>query len=236
MQNIQKTAVVGGGFAGIQLVRQLDEKLFVVLLINKINHRQFQPLFYRVATSLLEPLSISFALRNVCKAKKNLQIRLTEVLFINETSNTSTTTISNIVYDYFVTSTGCKTNFFGIQEMKKRAYTLKITYKAITMRNHILQTFEYIILAADQIKKRLVNLVIVVAKPTGIALAGAFAEVRKNIFPKDYPKIDFSEFKVILVDRSKNTLNSTCVNAKITSRKYLEAMGMIILTDTIVDH
>jgi NADH:ubiquinone reductase (H+-translocating) len=236
MQTKQKIIVIGGGFAGIQLVRQLDEKLFDVMLIDKINHHQFQPLFYQVATSQLEPSSISFPLRNVFKGKKNLQIRLTEVLSINESSNIITTTIGDFVYNYLVLAIGCKTNFFGNQEIEKNAFTLKTTYEAITIRNHILQTFENIISAEVEVKESLLNLIIVGAGPTGVELAGSFAEIRKNILPKDYPGIDFSKFKIILIEGSKNTLNSMSENAKIASRKYLEEMGVIIMTETIVDH
>ena len=236
MQTKQKIIVIGGGFAGIQLVRQLDTNLFDVLLIDKINHHQFQPLFYQVATSQLEPSSISFPLRNVFKGKKNLQIRLTEVLNINELNSTITTSIGDFAYDYLVIAIGCKTNFFGNQEIEKNAFTLKTTYDAITIRNHILQTFENIISADENIKESLLNLVIVGAGPTGVELAGAFAEIRKNILPKDYPGIDFSKFKIILIEGSKNTLNSMSENAKIESRKYLEAMDVIIMTETIVDH
>ncbi|WP_310556689.1 FAD-dependent oxidoreductase, partial [Flavobacterium sp.] len=236
MQTKQKIIVIGGGFAGIQLVRQLDSNLFDVLLIDKINHHQFQPLFYQVATSQLEPSSISFPLRNVFKGKKNLQIRLAEVLNIDESNHTISTTIGHFDYDYLVIAIGCKTNFFGNQEIEKNAFTLKTTYEAITIRNHILQTFENIISAEDEVKESLLNLVIVGAGPTGVELAGSFAEIRKNILPKDYPGIDFSKFKIILVEGSKNTLNSMSENAKIASQKYLEEMGVIILTETIVDH
>ena len=236
MQSKQKIIIIGAGFAGIQLVRQIDSNLFDVLLIDKINHHQFQPLFYQVATSQLEPSSISFPLRNVFKGKKNLQIRLAEVLTINELSHTITTSIGDFQYDFLVIAIGCKTNFFGNQEIEKNAFTLKTTYDAITIRNHILQTFENIISADEHIKESLLNLVIVGAGPTGVELAGAFAEIRKNILPKDYPGIDFSKFKIILVEGSKNTLNSMSDNAKMASRKYLEAMNVIILTETIVDH
>lgn len=232
----QKIIVIGGGFAGIQFVRQIDEEIFDILLIDKINHHQFQPLFYQVATSQLEPSSISFPLRNVFKGKRNLQIRLTEVLNIDESSSTITTTIGDFHYDYLVIAIGCKTNFFGNQEIEKCAFTLKTTYEAITIRNHILQTFENIISADEHIKESLLNLVIVGAGPTGVELAGAFAEIRKNILPKDYPGIDFSKFKIILVEGSKNTLNSMSENAKMASRKYLEEMGVIIMTETIVAH
>ena len=236
MNTKQKIIVIGGGFAGIQLVRQLDEKLFDILLIDKINHHQFQPLFYQVATSQLEPSSISFPLRNVFKGKKNLQIRLAEVLNIDETNNTISTTIGHFHYDYLVLAIGCKTNFFGNQEVEKCAFTLKTTYEAITIRNHILQTFENIISAEDEVKESLLNLVIVGAGPTGVELAGAFAEIRKNILPKDYPGIDFSKFKIILIEGSKNTLNSMSEESKKSSQKYLEEMGVIIMTETIVAH
>lgn len=235
MDNKQKIIVIGGGFAGIQLVRKLDSNLFDVLLIDKINHHQFQPLFYQVATSQLEPSSISFPLRNIFKGKKNLQIRLTEVLNIEESKNKIATTIGDFNYDYLVIAIGCKTNFFGNQEIEKNTFTLKTTFDAITIRNHILQTFENIISAAEHIKEGLLNLVIVGAGPTGVELAGAFAEIRKNILPNDYPGIDFSRFRIILVEGSKNTLNSMSKNAKTASKKYLEDMGVIVLTETIVE-
>ncbi|MEO5991382.1 MAG: FAD-dependent oxidoreductase, partial [Ferruginibacter sp.] len=107
----KKVIVVGGGFAGIQFIKTLDENLFDVLLIDKINYHQFQPLFYQVATSQLEPSSISFPLRNIFKKKTNVQIRLTIVLSIDKTKNTITTSIGNFDYDYLVIAIGCTTNF-----------------------------------------------------------------------------------------------------------------------------
>lgn len=236
MQTKQKIIVIGAGFAGIQLVRKLDANLFDVLLIDKINHHQFQPLFYQVATSQLEPSSISFPLRNVFKGKKNLQIRLAEVLNIDESKKTIATTIGHFEYDNLVIAIGCKTNYFGNQEIEKYTFSLKTTYDAITIRNHILLSFESIISAEDEVKESLLNLVIVGAGPTGVELAGAFAEIRSYILPKDFPGIDFSKFKIILVEGSKNTLNAMSENSKIASREYLEKMGVIILTETIVDN
>ncbi len=232
----KKIIIVGGGFAGIQFVRKLKENLFDVLLIDKINHHQFQPLYYQVATSQLEPSSISFPLRNIFKNKKNVQIRLSEVLSIDTIHNKINTTIGDFEYNYLVIATGCKTNFFGNNDISKHALTLKTTYDAITIRNHILQTFENIISANDDEKYSLLNLVIVGAGPTGVELAGAFAEIKRNILPKDYPGIDFSKFNIILVEGSKNTLNNMSNNAKIASRKYLQQMDVNILTETFVEN
>ena len=230
----QKIIVIGGGFAGLQLVRKLDENMFDVLLIDKINHHQFQPLFYQVATSQIEPASISFPLRNIFKNKKNVQIRLAEVLNVDAINNKINTTVGDFDYDLLVIAIGCKTNFFGNNNISKYSYTLKTTIDAINIRNHILQTFEDIISANEEEKEGLLNLVIVGAGPTGVELAGAFAEIKRNILPKDYPGIDFSKFKITLVEGTKDTLNNMSSIARNASRKYLQKMGIHILTETFV--
>lgn len=230
----RKIIVIGGGFAGIEFIKKIDETLFDVLLIDKINHQQFQPLFYQVATSQLEPASISFPLRNIFKTKKNLQIRLAEVLSIDSANNKIKTTIGEFCYDLLVIAIGCTTNFFGNDELKSHAFTLKTTYDAINIRNHILQTFENIISAEAGEKEGLMNLTIVGAGPTGVELAGAFAEIKKNILPKDYPNIDFTHFKINLIEGSKDTLNSMSLLAKRTSKIYLQKMGVNIITETFV--
>ncbi|HNG09576.1 MAG TPA: NAD(P)/FAD-dependent oxidoreductase, partial [Chitinophagales bacterium] len=230
----RKIIVIGGGFAGIEFIKKIDETLFDVLLIDKINHHQFQPLFYQVATSQLEPASISFPLRNIFKTKKNLQIRLAEVLSIDSANNKIKTTIGEFCYDLLVIAIGCTTNFFGNDELKSHAFTLKTTYDAINIRNHTLQTFENIISAEAGEKEGLMNLTIVGAGPTGVELAGAFAEIKKNILPKDYPNIDFTHFKINLIEGSKDTLNSMSLLAKRTSKIYLQKMGVNIITETFV--
>ena len=234
MKTKQKVIVVGGGFSGIQLVKKLDEALFDILLIDKINHHQFQPLFYQVATSQIEPSSISFPLRNIFKNKPNVQIRLAEVLSIDSANNTITSTIGDFDYDYLVIALGCKTNFFGNNDISKYAFTLKTTYDAITIRNHILQTFEDVISANENEKEGLLNVVIVGAGPTGVELAGAFAEIKKNVLPRDYSGIDFSKFKITLIEGSPHTLNGMSLNAKTASLRYLQEMGVHVLTETFV--
>ena len=230
----KKVVVVGGGFAGIQLVRKLDSRYFDVLLIDKLNHHQFQPLFYQVATSQIEPSSISFPLRNIFNYKKQLQIRMAEVENVDQPTNTIHSTIGSFSYDYLVLAVGCKTNFFGNQNIEKNALTLKSTYDAITIRNHILETFEKIISSSEEERESLFNLVIVGAGPTGVELAGAFAEIKKHVLPKDYRGIDFSRFKIFLIEGSKNTLNNMSEKAKSASKSYLTKMGVEILTEKIV--
>lgn len=235
MERKQKVVVVGGGFAGVQFARNLDEKLFDILLIDKLNHHQFQPLFYQVATSLIEPSSISFPLRHIFRKKKNVSIRLAEVESVNSAENKVTTDIGVFDYDHLVLAMGCSTNFFGNENIAKHALTLKTSYDAIAIRNHILQNFENIISASSNEKKILGNIVIVGAGPTGVELAGSFAEIKNSILPKDYKKVDFSsDLRIILVEGSNHTLNSMSNVAKNASEKYLKRVGVEIFKDTFV--
>lgn len=230
----KKIVVIGGGFAGMSLVKVIDKNLFDILLIDKINHHQFQPLFYQVAASQIEPSSISFPLRHIFKNRQDVQIRLAQVLNIEPANNKIITTIGEFNYDYLVIAIGCKTNFFGNENISKHSLTLKSTYDAITVRNRLLQNFERFIWAKEREKNSLLNLVIVGAGPTGVELAGAFAEIKKNVLPKDYHGIDFSKFNITLIEGSKNTLNNMSSLAKCASREYLEGMEVKIFTETVV--
>ncbi|WP_316817552.1 NAD(P)/FAD-dependent oxidoreductase [Pedobacter nyackensis] len=230
----QKVVIVGAGFAGLELANSIDGRIFEVLLLDKLNHHQFQPLFYQVATAQIEPSSISFPLRYVFKNKEHVQIRLAEVIKINQEGKSITTSAGDFDYDFLVIAIGCKTNFFGNENIEKNALTLKSTSDAIKVRNHILQTFEVIANTSWLTHKDLLNLVIVGGGPTGVELAGAFAEIKQNILPVDYPGIDFTDFKVTLVEGSGHTLNNMSEKSKKASENYLRNMGVEILKETFV--
>ena len=234
MANKKKVVVVGCGFAGIRLIQELDQNLFDIYVIDKLNNHQFQPLFYQVATAQIDPSSISFPLRNVFKRKRNVHIRIAEVTKIDSNNKQVITSIGNFEYDYLVIGIGCKTNFFGNTEIEENSLTLKTTSEAIAIRNHVLMTFERIISASPEEKERLLNLVIVGAGPTGVELAGAFAEIKNTILPKDYPDIDFKKLNIILIEGSKHTLNNMSDTAKTSSAKYLRAMGVTVITEVLM--
>ena len=234
MANKKKVVVVGCGFAGIRLIQELDQNLFDIYVIDKLNNHQFQPLFYQVATAQIDPSSISFPLRNVFKRKRNVHIRIAEVTKIDSNNKQVITSIGNFDYDYLVIGIGCKTNFFGNTEIEENSLTLKTTSEAIAIRNHVLMTFERIISASPEEKERLLNLVIVGAGPTGVELAGAFAEIKNTILPKDYPDIDFKKLNIILIEGSKHTLNNMSDTAKTSSAKYLRAMGVTVITEVLM--
>jgi NADH dehydrogenase len=230
----KKVIIVGGGFAGLQLATHLDRSLFDILLIDKLNHHQFQPLFYQVATSQLEPSSISFPLRKIFQNKKNIQIRLAEAIRVDPDNNRLETTVGSFSYDYLILATGCKTNFYGNEEIMRKSYALKTTYDAIRIRNEILQNFEDLLTVEESEKEFLLNIVIVGAGPTGVELAGAFAEMKKNILPKDFPTLDLKDLKIILLEGGPNTLGALSTLARISSEKYLRKMGVEVMTNVFV--
>lgn len=234
MEQRKKIILVGGGFAGLQFARQLNNTAYDVLLIDKQNHHQFQPLYYQVASARLEPSNISFPFRKIFQRSKNIQIRLAEVTNIKASQNVIETNSGEFSYDYLVIATGCKTNFFGNKQIEKHAFSMKTTEEAIDIRNHILLNFEKIISVKESEKEPLLNIVLVGAGPTGVELSGAFVEMKKQILPRDYPNIDFSKLNIILLEGSKNTLNSMSDESKKASRNYLEEMGVIIKTETFV--
>src|ERR1700752_5348176 len=145
MEQRKKIILVGGGFAGLQFAKQLNDTAYDVLLIDKQNHHQFQPLYYQVASARLEPSNISFPFRKIFQKSKNIQIRLAEVTTIKAEQNLIETSIGSFSYDYLVIATGCKTNFFGNEQIQKHAFSMKTTEEAIDIRNHILLNFEKII-------------------------------------------------------------------------------------------
>jgi len=233
-QKRKKVVLVGGGFAGLHVAKELSGSDIDVLLIDRQNHHQFQPLYYQVASARLEPSNISFPFRKIFQKSGNIEIRMAEVTQINRVENKIETRIGSFDYDYLILATGCKTNFFGNEQIQKFALSMKTTEEAIEIRNRILLNFEKLISAKPEEKESLLNIVLVGAGPTGVELAGAFSEMKRNILPRDYPHVDFSQLKIILLEGSKHTLNSMSEEAKTASRKYLEELKVVVKTETFV--
>lgn len=230
----KKIIVIGGGFAGLQFILNLKEDEFDILLIDKLNHHQFQPLFYQVATSQIEPSTIAFPLRKIFQKRKDVTIRLAEVTEILPDVHSIHTTIGTFDYDYLVIATGCRTNYFGNDEIRKHSFSLKTTHEAITIRNTILENFEKLLYLDEKEKEALQNIVIVGGGPTGVELSGAFAEIKRDILPKDFHRIDFSKLQIILIEGSEYTLNNMSELAKTSSMRYLKNMGVITKTGVFV--
>src|ERR1035437_8135884 len=142
IQNQKRVVIIGGGFAGLTLAKGLSSKYFQVVLLDRNNYHQFQPLLYQVATSGLEPSSISFPFRKIFQNRKNVFIRVAEVRKINSEQKYIETNIGDISYQYLVLANGAETNYFGNDLLERHAFSMKSVPEALLLRNTLLQQYE----------------------------------------------------------------------------------------------
>lgn len=231
---MQRIVIIGGGFAGLKIARSLKNTDNEIWLIDKNNFHQFQPLFYQVATSGLEPSSITFPLRKLFQNYKNVHLRVTEVTKVNVNENSITTHLGEVKYDKLIIATGATTNFFGNATIAKNAIPMKSVNEALYLRNTLLQNFEDALSANEEDKQALLNIVVVGGGPTGVEVSGALAEMKKNILPKDYPELDFNKMNIYLIESGPKTLGAMSEQASAKSKEYLEQLGVNVWTSTLV--
>lgn len=225
----KRLVIIGGGFAGLELAKKADKNKFQVVLIDKNNYYQFQPLFYQVATSGLEPSSISYPHRKGFQRDKNFHFRMCEAQNVDTQNKVVKTNIGNISYDYLAVSTGCDTNYFGNDNLKETTFALKSVSESLLMRNRILLSLEEALSASDEDElKEILSFVIVGGGATGVELSGALADMQKSILPKDYPEIDFSKMEIHLVDASPRLLFAMSENASEKAAETLRHRGVVI--------
>jgi NADH:ubiquinone reductase (H+-translocating) len=231
-----KVVIIGAGFAGLKLARSLNNKPgFEVLLIDKFNYHQFQPLFYQVATAALDASNISFPLRKAFHKSKNVRVRLATVEEIQPENKIIITDTGDIPYDIVVIASGADTNWFGNQQMMENAFPMKSTVEALQIRHRIIQNFEDVVIAKDAAQvKRLMTIVIVGGGPTGVEMAGAIAEMKRYVLPSDYPEIDFKEMKIYLLEGGPATLGPMSEKSHEQSRHYLGRLGVEVRTNTVM--
>lgn len=238
MEIRDKIIVIGGGFAGLQFAKKLNgNRTKKLVMIDKANHHMFQPLFYQVACGRIEPSNISFPFRKIFQRSKNIQFRMTEVKQIIPSENKIITEDHVFHYDKLVIATGCKTNFFGNQKMENLAFGMKNTQEAISIRNHVLLTFEKLIIEKSRSDDGNWNIVIVGSGPTGVELAGAFAEMKREILPRDYPRMNFDDLEIILVSSTEKPLAVMSEESQKKSEQYLKDLGVrFISNDRVTDY
>jgi NADH dehydrogenase len=231
-----KIIIIGGGFGGLKLARELSNTDGVeVILIDRFNFHQFQPLFYQVATAGLDASNISFPLRKVFHGSKNVRYHMAEVKELDLKNNTVITDIGDFKYDKLVIATGADTNFFGNALMEQNAFPMKSTAEALQLRFRLLSNFEDATMSTNEEDlQRFLNVVVVGGGPTGVELSGAIADMRRFVLPKDYPELDFSKMNIFLMEGTGKTLGTMSEKSSEDSRKYLERLGVVVMTNTIL--
>ncbi len=232
-----RVVIIGGGFAGANLVKKLRGKNFQVVLLDRQNYNSFWPLLYQVATAGLEPDAIAEPLRKMFdRGFDDFHFRLVRVTGVNPVAKVVTTIIGDLAYDYLIIATGTKSNFFGNEQIKQFALPLKRMPHALDLRSQLLQCFEQASMTKDEaIRQSLINIVIAGAGPTGVELAGALSEMRKHILHRDYPAIDFSKMNIYLVEGQDRVLPLMSSQASRRAHSYLQKMGIIIRLNTRVE-
>ncbi len=221
--------VVGGGFAGLQVIRGLEGRPFKVLLLDRQNHHCFQPLLYQVATASLSADSIAHPFRRTVAPMPNVAFRMGNVLAVHPEKNSIDTDHGPVAYDILILATGSTTNFFGNTAIEHEAMQLKNISQALDIRSDFLQDFEAALYLQDEAsQRRQLHFVIVGGGPTGVELAGAMAEIRMTVLKNEYRELDSDRMRIHLIDSGDRLLKNFSERSSAKVLKYLTDMGVHI--------
>lgn len=238
---VKKIVIIGGGFAGINLVNNLKKGAYQITLVDKNNYLFFPPLLYQVATGFLEPSNISYPYRKMLQNKSFIHFKMGEIEKIVPKENKLILSTGELPYDYLVLATGTKTNYFGLENVKRKAVPMKSIDDALEMRNYILEQLERATnLYSDQKElRKALTIVIAGGGPTGVEISGMLAEMKTSVFKKDYPELTRIGVKgdIYLIDGAPQLLSPMSKKSQENTYKALKKLGVqIILNTTVSDY
>ena len=231
-----KIIIVGGGFAGINLAKELTNAPDIqVTLIDKNNYNFFPPLIYQVATAYLEPSSISYPFRKFFAGKKNLKFRLGEVISVNQLENKVILDNGELFYDQLVFASGAETSYFGMENVQNNSIPMKTLTDSIEMRNRLLLNMEKAVITKDiRERRKLLTVVVAGGGPTGVEVSGMLAEMRNGILLKEYPELATSASNLYLVDGGNALLSPMSEASQKNTFDALTKMGVVVKLNTRV--
>ena len=236
--NAKRVVIVGGGFGGLRMANALRKTGMQVVLVDKNNFHQFPPLIYQVASSGIEPSSISFPFRKIFRKRKNFYFRMAEARSIFPEKKILQTSIGKIEYDYLVLAAGTTTNFFGNKHLEEEAMPMKTLPEAMGLRNALLSNLERsITCATEQERNELQNIVIVGGGATGVEIAGVLSEMKRYVLPADYPDMDSSQLNIFLIEAAGRLLGGMSPESSAAAEQFLRNMGVnVCLHKKVTDY
>ncbi|NML68190.1 NAD(P)/FAD-dependent oxidoreductase [Hymenobacter sp. RP-2-7] len=232
-----RVVIVGCGFGGLRLAQKLADAPVQVVVVDRNNYHNFQPLLYQVATGALEADSIAYPIRKIFEGQQNFFYRMADVRGLDPQQNLISTNVGDIRYDYLVLATGSLTNFFGIKSIEENAMQIKSIPNALNVRSYIFQNLEQALLEDDAVRKQaLLNIVVVGGGPTGVEISGSLAEMRNKVLPKDYPELDFQQMQIFIVEAAGALLGPMSQASQADAKEYLEALGVQVKLNTAIKH
>lgn len=229
--------IVGGGFAGLEFVKSMqDSPEFHLVLVDSNNYNFFPPLLYQVSTGFMEPSAISYPYRKILRGKKNVRFRLGELQKVVPDENKIILDNGELAYDTLIMATGTETNFFGNRNIEKYSLPMKTISDALSLRNVIFTRLDRATrLTESSERKKLLTFVIAGAGPTGVELSGIFAEMRDHILQKDYPELDKTDLgDIYLLDGQDAVLAAMSTKSQRYTYKKLQELGVKIMLNTFV--
>lgn len=224
--------IIGGGFAGLNLVRKLARNEdYTVTLVDRNNYNYFPPLVYQVSMGFLDPTDISYPFRKLLRRNKNARFVIGEFQQVIPEEKKVILSTTTLTYDYLVLAFGTATNYFGMQSVQQYAMPVKTVNDALELRNHFLEVMEQAAIATDVTERtKLLTIVVVGGGPTGVEVSGLLAELKKEVVPKDYPEIAGKGFEshIYLVDGVSKVLAAMSEQSQQDAYDALTKMGVEI--------
>lgn len=231
MTETKRVVVIGGGFAGLWAVRQLERSPVEITLIDRRNHHLFQPLLYQVATAGLAAPSIAAPLRHILRDQRNVTVHMGEVLAIDTSARSVSLPDRQIPYDYLLVASGATHAYFGHDQWARFAPGLKTLDDAFLIRRRVLSAFEQAEAATSAPDRdACLTFAVIGGGPTGVELAGTLAEIARHTLAKDFRHIDTRKARIMLIESGPRVLAAFTEDLANKARKQLEHLGVEVHT------